>query len=386
VLLALAGFASQSQVRVTDSLLPQIAADFDTTVGAAAVVVSAYVVAHGSIQLLIGPVADRYGKYATVTIATAVAAVLVTLCGLAHSLTELALARFLAGAAAGWIIPLSMAYVGDVSPYERRQPVLARYLIGQIFGQLFGQAAGGVLGELMGWRNVFVLLGGLFALATAGLVFELRSNPAVRAAPQAQAGTARFRADYTAVLSNPFARVVIVSVLIESAFGWGAFAYVGADLHQRFGLGFAAIGLIVGLFGVGGLAYAAAVAPLVGALGQRGLALGGAFLCTAAYLTLAAGATWWLAPIAVFAIGLGFYGLHNTLQTNATQMTPQARGTAVAIFSSAIYLGQTVGVAVGAFVFDRFTAVPLFLATALMLPAMAYGFARELMRRRLEDG
>src|SRR5438067_1211903 len=63
VLLALAGFASQSQVRVTDSLLPQIAADFDTTVGSAALVVSAYVIAHGSIQLVIGPVGDRFGKY-----------------------------------------------------------------------------------------------------------------------------------------------------------------------------------------------------------------------------------------------------------------------------------------------------------------------------------
>ena len=40
-------------------------------------------------------------------------------------------------------------------------------------------------------------------------------------------------------------------------------------------------------------------------------------------------------------IGLGFYMLHNTLQTNATQMSPEARGTAVALFSSALYLGQT---------------------------------------------
>src|SRR5215510_3850182 len=44
ILLAVAGFASQAQVRVTDSLLPQIAADFGTTVGAAAMVVTAYAV------------------------------------------------------------------------------------------------------------------------------------------------------------------------------------------------------------------------------------------------------------------------------------------------------------------------------------------------------
>ena len=104
-----------------------------------------------------------------------------------------------------------------------------------------------------------------------------------------------------------------------------------------------------------------------------------------AYVTLALGAAWWLTPIAVTAIGLGFYALHNTLQTNATQMTPEARGTAVAIFSSAIYLGQTLGVAAGALVFDRFTAVPLFIATAVALPALAWWFAEKL-RRHTADG
>ena len=68
VLLAGAGFASQAMVRVTDSLLPQIAADFGTTVGQAAIVIAAYAVAHGSIQLIIGPIADRFGKYRTVAI------------------------------------------------------------------------------------------------------------------------------------------------------------------------------------------------------------------------------------------------------------------------------------------------------------------------------
>ena len=383
MLLALAGFASQGQVRVTDSLLPQIAADFNTTVGAAAIVVSGYVVAHGSIQLVIGPVADHYGKYLTVTMAAAVAAVLVTLCGFAHSLTELALTRFMAGAAAGWIIPLSMAYVGDVSSYERRQPVLARYLMGQIFGQLFGQAAGGVLGDLLGWRTVFVLLGGIFALAVAGLVFELLTNPAVRVSGPSRPGGRGYVADYRAVLSNRFARVVIFAVLVESAFGWGAFAYVGADLNARFGLGFTAVGLIVGMFGVGGLVYATAVTALVSTFGQRGLAIGGALVCTVAYLLLATGAAWWLAPLATGLFGLGFYCLHNTLQTNATQMTPEARGTAVAIFSSAIYLGQTVGVSLGAVIFDRFGAVPLFLLTAAVLPLLAFWFAHELRRARL---
>src|SRR5713101_1352518 len=149
ILLAVAGFASQAMVRVTDSLLPQIAADFGTTVGEASIVVAAYSLSHGSIQLVIGPVGDRFGKYRTVAVMCALGTILVAICGTAQSLSALALARFASGAAAGWIIPISIAYVGDVTPYERRQPILARYLSGQIFGQLFGQAAGGVLGDLL---------------------------------------------------------------------------------------------------------------------------------------------------------------------------------------------------------------------------------------------
>jgi len=394
MLLAVAGFASQAQVRVTDSLLPQIAADFHTAVGIAAIVVTAYAVAHGSIQLVIGPFGDRFGKYRTVALTCAIGTVMVALCGLATSLPQLAMARFATGAAAGgWIIPISMAYVGDVTPYEQRQPILGRYLTGQILGQLFGQAAGGVLGDLVGWRNVFFVLSGIFAVATAGLVFELFTNPLTRApshaptlpSPEGGGGLglgARFTADYAAVLMTPFARIVIVAAFIENALLWGAFAYIGAHLHSRFGLSFTLIGLSVGCFGVGGLIYAAGVKAFVYRLGPARLAIAGGFTIAAGYILLAIASAWWLAPVATTAIGLGFYMLHNTLQTNATQMTPQARGTAVAVFSSAIFVGQTAGVAAGAVVIDRVGAVPLFLGAAAALPVLGIWFARELKKYR----
>jgi len=381
VLLAVAGFASQAQVRVTDSLLPQIAGDFNTTVGAAAMVVTTYAVAHGSVQLFIGPIGDRFGKYLTVMAMCLASSILVMACGLANSLTELAIARLLAGACAGWVIPLSMAYVGDVIPYDRRQPVLGRYLTGQITGQLFGQAAGGVLGDLFGWRNVFFILGAVFALASAGLIYELVTNPRTRPSGRPEERSRGFVADYKAVLSSPWARIVIFAVFVESAFGWGAFAYVGADLNQRFGLSLTAVGLIVGMFAIGGLAYTGTVQQLVNRFGQSGLAVGGAMICGVAYLILATGIAWWLAPVAVGFYGFGFYALHNTLQTCGTQMTPQARATGFALFSSAIYVGQTVGVGLSALVFDRAGAVPLLVVAGLVLPALALWFARQLKRR-----
>src|ERR1700685_390742 len=110
MLLAVAGFAAQAQVRVTDSLLPQIASDFHTTVGAAAMVVTAYALAHGSIQLVIGPVGDRFGKYRTVALMCAIGAVLVACCGLAGSLSQLMLARLPTRAAGGWGGSISLGH------------------------------------------------------------------------------------------------------------------------------------------------------------------------------------------------------------------------------------------------------------------------------------
>jgi len=186
------------------------------------------------------------------------------------------------------------------------------------------------------------------------------------------------------VLRSPWARAVIAMAFIESAAMFGAFTYVGADLHLRFGVGFTLVGLFVGTFAVGGLLYSLSVHVLVNRLGPAGLAAGGGALLALAYITLAFEPAAWIAPIAITTIGLGFYMLHNTLQTNATQMTPEARGTAVAIFSSALYLGQTAGVAINGAIFDRFTAVPVFLTAAVVLLALALWFSRQLVRRRTQ--
>ena len=383
-LLALASFASQSMVRVSDSLLPQIAADMGVSVGAASIVVTAYALAHGSVQLIIGPVGDRFGKYACVTAAAAMSTVLVLLCGLAGSLSALVAARLACGLSAGWIIPLAMAFLGDVIPYERRQQVLGTFLSGQILGQLFGQAAGGVLGDFFGWRQVFFFLAALFAIATIALLIEFFRNPITHAGHATATRSRGFVTDYVTVLRAPWARAVIAMGFIESMFMFGAFAYVGADLHLRFGVSFALVGLFVGAFAIGGLIYSLSVRGLVNRLGQIGLVTGGGALLAFAYLTIAFTPYAAIAPFAITVIGLGYYMLHNTLQTNATQMTPQARGTAVAIFSSALYFGQTLGVTINGVIFDRFTAVPIFVIAAAGLLALGLWFARALRHRRTE--
>ncbi len=367
-------------VRAADTLLPQIAADLQITVGAASIVVTVYALTHGTFQLVVGPIGDRLGKYRSIAIACALSAVTVALCGFAGSLDTLTVARFASGLTAAWILPLSLAYIGDVVPYDQRQQVLGRFLTGQVLGQLFGQAAGGVIGDHFGWRAMFFVLAGLFAVAAAALAYELATNPAASGGRGTQPSRG-LRADYASVLSNPWVRFVLLVVFIEGAVLQGVFPFIGADLHLRFGLSFTVIGLIVGIFGIGGLFYAATVTPLMKRLGQGGIARTGGLVMGLAFLTLAVQPTWWPAPIAVLLIGLGFYMMHNTLQTIGTQMSPEARGTSVALFASVYFLGQTAGVTLAAPVMDRFGGPPLFVASAVLLPLLAFWFTRRLAKR-----
>jgi len=380
-LLATATFAAQAMVRSTDSLLPQIAADLDATVGATSMIVTLYMLAHGSVQLVIGPLGDRFGKYLCVTLAAGFAALMVAACGLATTLPALVAARLACGIATGWIVPLAMAFIGDVIPMERRQQVLGTFLSGQILGQLFGQAASGVLGDYFGWRNVFFILAALLAVSALLLAIELIRNPITRAGKASGAAGPGFVEGYRIVWSSSWARTIVFAGFIESAAVFSALTYIGAYLHSRYDLSFTLVGLFVGVFAIGGLAYSLSVRKLVRWLGQIGLTRAGGVMLCASFLLLAFTPWFWLAPFATFGIGLGFYMLHNTLQVYATQMTPPARGTAVAMFSSALYFGQTAGVAVFALIYDRFTAVPVFVIAAVMLLSLGFFISRQLQCR-----
>src|SRR5690554_3098718 len=138
-LIAAAGFASMMGMRICDALLPDMAESFQVSTGTAASSISFFVIAYGVLQLIYGPLGDRYGKQRVITAAVIASALINCALVFAPSMAALAGMRAIAGAATAGIIPLSMALVGDSVPYSERQHVLARFLIATIMGMISGQ-------------------------------------------------------------------------------------------------------------------------------------------------------------------------------------------------------------------------------------------------------
>ena len=338
---------------------------------------TAFAIAYGVLQLAYGPIGDRYGKYRVITLATVGCALTSIGCALAPTLSALVIARLLAGATAGALIPLSLAWIGDSVPYERRQSVLARYLIGQMFGIALGQVLGGIGADYLGAGPVFIVLAAWFA-ATAALMWHFR--PSQSEAARRDTGSVATR--FAAVLRAPWSRVVLLTVFVEGLLLVGALAFVPTHLHRAYGLPLTLAGSVVMLFGAGGLVYAGLSATLVRRLGEPGLACGGGILLAACFVGIALGSAPLIAIAGCLIAGLGFYMLHNTLQVNATQMAPDQRGSSLALFACTLFMGHAVGVTVAGVFAERVGTGPVIAGAGVLLLAVGLGFAAALQRKR----
>ena len=381
LLLSLAAFASAASARLCDPLLPDLGRSFAATPAATAHVVSGFALAYGIVQVFFGPLGDRLGKYRLIALTTLACVPGCLLAALAPSLDWLVLARILTGATAAGIIPLAMAWIGDTVSYEARQATLARFLGGQILGVIGGQFIGGLFADTLGWRGAFVFLCALYLLVGLAVLRESRCNPL--AAQPLTAARAGIAGQILQVLSRPWARRVLLIVFIEGLVVFGTLAFVPSYLHAHFALPLSAAGGLMALFGVGGLSYTFFARHFVRRLGESGLALGGGLCLALAWSCFAFGGVWlWAMPGAALA-GLGYYMLHNTLQTHATQMAPEVRGTAVSLFASAFFLGQSLGVVAAARLIESAGHRVLFVAAALLLAVLAGIFTVWLRRRAL---
>jgi predicted MFS family arabinose efflux permease len=186
----------------------------------------------------------------------------------------------------------------------------------------------------------------------------------------------RMVGEFSQVLAEPWARVVLLTVFLEGAFLYGAFAFIATHLHEHFGLSLSTAGSTLMVFGFGGLLFALASATLVRRLGEVGLTRYGGLLLGAALLAIGTAPVWWWALPACFVAGLGFYMLHNTLQINATQMAPERRGAAVSAFASCFFLGQAFGVALDGAAVAHVGTGAVISAGALGVVLVAVAFSR----------
>ena len=116
-------------------------------------------------------------------------------------------------------------------------------------------------------------------------------------------------------------------------------------------------------------------------LGEGGLALVGGGVLGLCSLVFGLSPHWALTLPASMVAGFGFFMFHNTMQTNATQMAPNARGTGVSMFALALFMGQSVGVLLAAWLLGHMASGVVIAVGGGIMAALGVFFAQALRRR-----
>lgn len=342
---AACAFASGFALRIIDPLILPMAEHFGVTPATAALLSSAYALPYAIAQPFLGPLGDRFGKQRCIQICVVGMAACLLAGSLATRFDVLMATRVVAGVFAGGLIPLVLASLGDAYGMQDRQVMIGRMLLAIISGQMLGSVVAGLANAALGWRSALVIAAaaGIVASALAWWVMPRRGA----AVPVSAQGHATFAVLYGRVFRNPKAPWLYAAVVAEGALIFGAFPFVGQWLIERAGSSAAAApaqaGLMLGAFGVGGLIYALAVRRIIASLGVWRMCVLGSCIAAGVYAALTVITLWWLAALAMLFAGLGYYMLHNSLQTEATELAPTARASAVALFACGFFAGQGLG-------------------------------------------
>jgi predicted MFS family arabinose efflux permease len=338
-LVAFVVFASALFMRSTDPIIPQIAAGLDVEPATAALLSTASTLPYALVQPLVGALADMFNKAWLMLLSLLILAAATLVCGFANNFETLIVARMVAGLAAGGVIPISFALVGDKIPIAERQVAMGRLLFAIMTGNLLGAALAGVVADAVGWRGVFFVTGAF------GMLVLLVALPGFRGFREAarRFDLSTLVPNYLSIFRNPLAKICFGAVFLEAVFMYGCFPYIATMLHEVGETRASIAGLVIAGFGIGGALYGVTVSRVLAVLGeQRMMRIGGTTMGFC--LLVIAGTFAWPVEFANFALlGFGFYMLHAVIQIYASELSPVARGSAMALHSFFFFLGQAAG-------------------------------------------
>ncbi len=338
-LLQLTTFTSSCDRFAIAPLLVAIGLDLRVPLSGAALVATGYFLAYGLMQPVWGMVSDRIGRVRVMRLALLGAAVAGAASAVAPTLLVLGVARVVAGACFAAVVPSALVYVGDVWPAPTRQRPLSEILSASALGIALATVGAGLLADLVGWRVVPALTG----LVAAGLWFALARLPEPERGPATGSPLRSIRR----VLRSRWGPLVLGVVLVEGAVVLGVLTYL-APAVQSLGWSAGVAGLVAAAFGVGALGFSRVVRVLVSRLAPPGMAAVGGVCLVLAWAVPAVAVTVPTLVAAGLLVGAAWAFLHTTLQGWATEMVPDERATAVALFAGALFLGSALGTAAAA--------------------------------------
>jgi predicted MFS family arabinose efflux permease len=373
-IIALATFAASLSARALDPVLPHVAEDFGVSIATAAGFASAFAFTFAIIQPALGAAADLFGKAKLMIVCLVLLGLANILGALSTSFPLLFATRILAGVGAGGVFPVALGLTSDLVGAEKRQVAIGRTLAGSMSGNLLGASFSGVVGDFTGWRGVLAILGVLVIVASVAVAAGFRGAALARVP---RTNLSALRHGYGTIFSNPNA-LCYAAVFVEGCCVLGLFPYLAAFLFELGETRLSIAGVVIAGFAVGGLFYTLTVSRFLPRLGVKGMMIAGASLVALQLGVIGFGPGWKFQAASLLLMGWGFYMIHGCLQVFASELSVEARATALSLHSFFFFMGQTVGPIAYGLGIGHIGKLPTLLTAASVFAVLGIACARLL--------
>ena len=290
--------------------------------------------------------------------------------------------RILAGIGSGGVFPIALGLTSDLVGPEKRQVAMGRTLAGAMTGNLLGASVSGLIGDFLGWRGVLAVLGGIVMVASIVVAVGFRGAALTR---PPRTSLSALKQGYRTIFSNPNARICYSAVFIEGCCVLGLFPFIAAFLFELGETSLSIAGIVIAGFAVGGLFYTMTVSRFLPRIGVNGMMMAGATLVGVQLIAVAMGPGWKLQTLSLIFMGWGFYMIHGSLQVFASELSAEARATALSLHAFFFFMGQTIGPIAYGFGIQHAGKEPTLLTAAAIMIALGIVCARLLRQTRPAD-
>lgn len=378
--IAFGNFVIGTGVMVVSGMLPPLAAGLGVTIPVAAqlLTVMAFAIAIGAPAL--GALTSRFDRRLLLTATLLVYALGHFACALAPNYEALLGLRVLLAVSPAIFTPQASAALALIVAPEKRGRAISLALLGWAVASVLGMPIGAYVGAVFGWRIGFALVGVLALLGAIGVH---------RVLPAGLKVSMSGRSMWAELLRWPSLQLAIAVTAIQGAAQFTTFAFFVPALQAFLGAEPALVSGLLTLFGAMGFTGALLSARFMDSVGPIRVA-------HASFAVVALGMLLWplgngsLAWVIVAMTTWGFasFATNNAQQARLVAAAPTLASVTIALNSSGMYLGQAIGIPLGAAMLSSPpTAAEYANLSLLGLPIMALAFivslrARQLGRRR----
>ncbi len=346
-------------------LLIPIAASFHVSLAAVSGAASLYYLAYGLMPLLYGVLSDRFGRVRVIRVALAGTAVADLLSALSPNLTALLIARFVTGGIACGVFPTTLVYLADRFPFKVRQQAITNVLVFVALGTTAGTLGAGLTVHVFNWRYFF-LIPGAIALVTAIALRGIPESLVTRSSQNPVRQVAQ-------VLGHGWALLVLVLGVVVGAVMFGFITYLAPAL-EAMGQSPAIAGAVVASYGLSVLTCTRIFGYVARRTPAALMLAGGAAMLLLGYLIVAAAQSVATILAASILAGGAYAFMQSTFQTWATDIVPEARGTATSLFATAIFAGAALATSsVAGLASSNQYSMLFVIAAAVTLPLLILG-------------